>query len=81
MAESHIQCVIFITFFFFIISLEVTYDVTYNTIGKLFNVSESKWKPAKGGSQLDCVGFWVHLVVFALIIYSRYYFKKIIQSY
>jgi hypothetical protein len=80
MAQSHIQCVLFITFCFFIISLDVTYDVTYNIIGKLFNVPESQWKPAEGGSKLDCVGFWVHLVVFAIIIYSRYYLKKIIES-
>jgi hypothetical protein len=79
MAQSHIQCVIFITFIFFIISLDVTYDVTYNTLGKLFGISESQWKPAAGGSQLDCVGFWVHLVVFAIIIYSRYYLRKIIE--
>ena len=80
MAQTHIQCVLVVTFFFFIISLDVTYDITYNTLGKLFNVPEDNWKPAKGGSKLDCVGFWVHLVVFALIIYSRYYLKKIIQS-
>ena len=75
MTQTHIQCVLVVTFFFFIISLDVTYDITYNTIGKAFGISESKWKPAEGGSQLDCVGFWVHLVVFAILVWSRYGFK------
>jgi len=75
MEETHkLQCVIFDTLVFLLVSLNFTYDITYNTLGKLFNVSESRWKPDKGGAQIDCVGFWVHLVVFAIIIWSRYHF-------
>jgi hypothetical protein len=75
MQLSNIEAVLFDTLVFFIISLNFTYDITYNTLGKLFNVSESQWKPAKGGSKMDCVGFWVHLVVFAIIVWARYGFK------
>jgi hypothetical protein len=76
MEEKHkIQCVLFDTLVFLLVSLNITYDITYNTIGKAFGISESKWKPAQGGSNLDCVGFWVHLVVFAIIVWSRYGFK------
>ena len=76
MEEKHkLRCVLFDTLVFLLVSLNVTYDITYNIIGKTFGISESKWKPAKGGSKLDCVGFWVHLVVFAILVWSRYGFK------
>ena len=79
MEKSHLQCVICITFYLLVLSLDATYDITYNTLGKLFNVSESRWKPANGGAQIDCVGFWVHLVVFAIIIWSRYGINKLLK--
>ena len=76
MTEIHkLQCVLFDTLVFLLVSLNVTYDITYNIIGKTFGISESKWKPEPGGAKLDCVGFWVHLVVFAIIVWARYCFK------
>jgi len=75
MQLRNIEAVLFDTLVFLLVSLNFTYDITYNTLGKLFNVPEDQWKPAKGGSNLDCVGFWVHLVVFAIIVWARYGFK------
>ena len=75
MQLGNLEAVLFDTLVFLLVSLNFTYDITYNTLGKLFNVPESKWKPVEGGSQLDCVGFWVHLVVFAIIVWARYCFK------
>jgi hypothetical protein len=64
------MCVLFAVVVFIIVSLSVTYDITYNTIGKLFGISESQWKPSRGGAQFDSVGFQVHVIVFALLIYA-----------
>jgi len=76
MAENHLMCVLFAVLVFLIVSLRVTYDLTYNIFGKIFGISESNWKPAAGGATLDSVGFWVHLIVFALLIYVGMLLKK-----
>ena len=39
-------------------------------------ISELNWKPAQGGATLDSVGFWVHVIVFALLIYLGLLLKK-----
>jgi len=76
MAGNRLACVLFAVVVFLIVSLGVTYHVTYNIFGKMFGISESKWKPAAGGATLDLVGFWVHLIVFALLIYVGMLLKK-----
>ena len=69
MSKPTLYCIIYCVVIFFIVSLNVTYDLTYNTLGKLFNVHEVDWKPGEGGAELNCIGFWVHLVVFALLLF------------
>ena len=76
MAGNHLACVLFAVVVFLTVSLSVTYDVTYNIFGKTFGISEYNWKPAPGGATLDSVGFWVHVIVFAILIYVGLLLKK-----
>ena len=68
MSKSTLYCILFAVVIFIVVSLGFTYDLTYKTLGKLFNVDEVDWKPAEGGAELDCIGFWVHTFVFALVL-------------
>jgi hypothetical protein len=54
---------------FILVSISATYNVTYDTLGKMFGVKEVDWKPQTGGPDFACIGFWVHTLVFALLMF------------
>jgi hypothetical protein len=66
---------IFIVIFYIIVSLEWVYDkITYKYIGRPLNISVQDWYPYLNLDSkinpLSSAGWWVHLLVFVILIIS-----------
>jgi len=63
---------IFVILFYLIVALEPVYDATYSVIGRPLKLSVQQWYPylntESKANPLPAVGWWVHLLVFVILL-------------